>query len=99
MKLTEPQKRHLKGLGHHLKPVVLVGQHGLTEGVIAEMGVALDAHELIKVKISAGDRPLRDALIDGLTQATSASLIQRIGNVAVLFRRNPKKPRIALPSG
>lgn len=99
MKLTEAQKRHLKGLAHHLNPVVMVGQNGLSDGVIAEMGVALDVHELIKVKLSAGDRDLRAALIDGLLQATGASLVQRIGNVAVLFRRNPKKPRIALPSG
>ena len=98
MKLTEAQKRHLKGLGHHLKPVVMVGQAGLSEGVVAEMGIALDVHELIKVKLSAGDRKARDTMIEALSKETGASLIQRIGNVAIFFRRNTKKPKIALPS-
>ena len=53
MKLSESQKRHLRTLAHHLKPVVWVGQHGLKESVIAEIELALDSHELIKVKVVA----------------------------------------------
>ena len=52
MNLTTKQKQYLKGLAHNLKPVVMLGQHGLTEGVLAEIDAALNHHELIKVKVS-----------------------------------------------
>ncbi|MES9961290.1 MAG: ribosome assembly RNA-binding protein YhbY [Sedimenticola sp.] len=99
MPLSNPQKRHLKGLAHSLKPVVMVGQHGLTEGVFNELEIALDAHELIKVRISAGDRDERDEMLAVLVEKSSAELVQRIGNIAVLYRHNPKKPKIVLPKG
>lgn len=97
MTLSDTQKRHLRSLGHHLKPVVWVGQHGLRDSVIAEIEGALDAHELIKVKISA-ERTERAAIADEICERTSAQPIQSIGQVVVLFRRNRKRPKIALPS-
>lgn len=97
MKLSESQKRHLRGLGHHLKPVVWVGQHGLKDSVSAEIEQALDSHELIKVKIAA-DRETRDALADEICSQSKAEVIQRIGQMLILFRRNPQKPKVALPS-
>jgi hypothetical protein len=63
MRPTEQQKRWLKKQVHHLKPVVSLGQAGLTAPVLAEIELALDHHELIKVKIAAGDRDLRDEFI------------------------------------
>lgn len=99
MELSQAQKKHLKGLAHHLKPVVTIGQHGLTQAVLDEMAITLDHHELIKVKIAVGDRDLRDQVITQMTQASGADLVHRIGNMAVLFRRNPKQPKVALPSG
>ena len=96
MKLTEQQLRHLRGLAHKLKPVVMVGQHGLKETIFEEIDIALDAHELIKVKISVGDRDMRDEFIDEIVSRSKATLVQRVGNMATLFRRNPKKPRIVL---
>lgn len=98
MKLSEPQKRHLKGLAHHLKPVVIVGQAGVTEGVLEEIGVALDAHELIKVKVNAGEREERDAMIEAIASAAGAVFVNRIGHVAIFFRRNSRKPKVVLPS-
>lgn len=98
MNLSERQKRHLRGLGHHLKPVVWVGQHGLTDAVLGEIDLALETHELIKVKIAA-DREQRVEISDRVCAATDASLIQRIGLMIILFRRNAKKPKVALPSG
>ncbi|OGT89976.1 MAG: RNA-binding protein [Gammaproteobacteria bacterium RIFOXYA12_FULL_61_12] len=98
MKLSEPQKRHLKGLAHHLKPVVIIGQAGVTEGVLGEIGVALDFHELIKVKVNAGEREERDAMIEAITTATGAVFINRIGHVAIFFRRNSRKPKVVLPA-
>ena len=97
MPISDRQKRHLRGLGHHLKPVVWVGQHGLTEAVLTEVGIALDAHELIKVKIAA-ERDERRAIAEQICSATGAESIHSIGQMIVLFRRNTKKPKIALPS-
>lgn len=98
MQLSQAQKRHLKGLAHHLKPVVTVGQAGLTEGVLEETAIALDAHELIKMKVNAGDRDERKKIIEEVAEKTKAVFIHQIGHVAIFFRRNNKKPKIALPS-
>lgn len=97
MNITETQKKHLRSLGHKLRPVVLVGNAGLSEGVINETGHALLAHELIKVKVRVGDRAARDAAIAELCERNDAVLVQRIGNTALIYRPNPDKPRISLP--
>ena len=97
MTLSPNQKRHLRGLGHHLKPVVWIGQHGLSANVMAEIGQALDSHELIKIKVAA-DHDTRIEIADAILSETNAEAIHRIGQMLVLFRRNPKKPKIALPS-
>jgi RNA-binding protein len=97
MALTQAQKRHLRGLGHSRKPVVWIGQHGVTDGVRRELETALGAHELIKVSVRVGDRDKRDALIDELASALKAELVQRIGNIVALYRAHPKEPRLILP--
>jgi RNA-binding protein len=97
MQLSETQKRHLRSLGHHLKPVVWIGQHGLKESVLAEIELALDSHELIKVKIAA-ERDTRSAIGDEICAKTHATMIHRIGQMIILFRRNEEKPKVALPS-
>jgi RNA-binding protein len=97
MTLTDQQRRHLKGLGHRLRPVVMVGQAGLKDTVLAEIDAALTHHELIKVKIAGNDRELRDRQIEEILAASRADLVDRVGQMAVLFRRNPKRPRVALP--
>lgn len=94
MELNEAQKKRLRGRAHALHPVVLVGQHGLTPNVLAEISGALDYHQLIKVKLSVGDRDLRDAMVGQMVQYSQAQLIQRIGNTAVLYRRNPERSDI-----
>ena len=99
MAITPQQKRFLRGKAHALKPVVMVGQHGLNENVLAELEIALDYHELIKVKVSAGDREEKKRIIDAMVAASTAELVQVIGNMAVLFRRNEKKPKVVLPKG
>lgn len=97
MNISASQKRHLRTLGHHLKPVVWIGQHGLRDAVLEEIALALDSHELIKIKIAA-ERDERKSITESVCEATGAELIQSIGQVAVLFRRNTDKPKIALPS-
>ena len=96
MPLNQQQRRHLKTLAHHLKPVLIVGQHGLTRGLLDEFAVTLDNHELVKVRINAGDREERRALADSLCEEGAAELVQRIGHVAVFYRRHPEKPKILL---
>lgn len=92
MELKETQKKRLKGLAHDLKPVVMIGQHGLKDSILEEFNTALDFHQLIKVKVSVGDRDARDELIQQLLKrAGKAMLIQQIGNMAVFYQRNPKK--------
>ncbi|WP_456375730.1 ribosome assembly RNA-binding protein YhbY [Thiolapillus sp.] len=95
--LSKPQIKHLRSLAHKLKPVVMIGQHGLRDSVLEEIGIALDFHELVKIKVSAGDREDRDRIINGIVEHTGAEKVQRIGNMVILFRRNPKKPKIVLP--
>ncbi len=92
--LNEKQKKTLRGLAHKLKPVVMIGSSGLTEGVLGALEEALDHHELIKVKVAVGDRSERDDAIATMTQHSGAELVQRIGNIAIFYRRNPENPVI-----
>lgn len=101
MTLSESQKKYLRGLGHALKPVLNVGDAGLSESVVSEFESTIAHHELIKVKVRAGDREVRDDIIAKLCANESTVLIQRIGNVALLYRANPKKKvekRLRIPS-
>ena len=97
MSLTEKQKRHLRRLGHELEPVVMTGGAGLTPGLLAELDSTLAHHELVKVRVRAGDREGRDDMIRALCEASGAELIQRIGHVALFWRPNPERRRIVLP--
>ena len=97
VELSERQRRHLRGLAHGLKPVVRLGSAGLTDAVVHETARALEDHELIKVKTAGGDRDARDALLAALADRTASALVQRIGNVAVLYRPDQKLPRILIP--
>ncbi|MBK1672336.1 RNA-binding protein [Ectothiorhodospira shaposhnikovii] len=89
--------KHLRALAHSRKPVVSLGRNGLTEPVMEEIRKALDHHELIKIKVAIGDREQRDAAIQDICGKTGAELVQRVGFIATLFRRNPDKPVIELP--
>jgi RNA-binding protein len=98
MKLTEKQRRHLRGLGHSLKPVVFIGQAGASDAVVAETVRALSDHELIKVRVNGMERVARDEGLASLATRTESELVGRIGHTAILYRRHPDKPRIALPA-
>ena len=74
----------------------MVGQHGPNENVFNELDIALDAHELIKVKIAA-ERDERVVIAQTLIERSGAELVQSIGQMSILFRRNEKKPKILLP--
>ena len=95
--LTPKERQALKGRAHRLDPVVLLGAQGLSEAVVKEIDRALTAHELIKVRISADDRELRDEWIAELGERAQAALVGRIGHVAIYYRRSAEKPLIVLP--
>lgn len=92
--LSDKQKKTLRGIAHSRKPIVLLGNSGLTKGVLSALDEALLKHELVKVKVSAADRNERDDIVQKMTEHSGAELIQRIGNIATLFRRNPENPVI-----
>jgi RNA-binding protein len=85
-------KKFLKARAHALKPVVITGQHGITPNLLNEINLALDHHELIKVRVNAADREERAALVEEIVRATEAELIQAIGHVITIYRKNPDKP-------
>jgi RNA-binding protein len=95
--LSERQRKHLRGLAHALKPVIRLGSAGLTDSLARETARALEDHELIKVKAAGGDREGRDRLLAALAERTGSALVQRIGNVAVLYRPRTEGPRLLVP--
>lgn len=97
MKLAENQLRFLRGKAHALKPLIMVGQSGLTDGVCAETDRALQDHELIKVRVRTATREEREQLLVALAARTGSELVHRIGHVATLYR--PRKPlaRLVVP--
>ncbi|SFH61530.1 ribosome assembly RNA-binding protein YhbY [Modicisalibacter xianhensis] len=90
MSLSQAQKKAFRSIGHHLNPVVTVSENGLSEGVMAELDRALSDHELIKIKLAVGDREIRRQAIDELAADARAEVVQVIGKMALLYRRNPK---------
>lgn len=98
MKLTEKQRKHLRGLGHALKPVIAIGKTGTSASVIAETVRALNDHELIKVRVTGMERDARDEALAALASRTESEMVGRIGHTALLYRRHPEKPRIILPA-
>lgn len=96
MDLTTKQKQCLKREAHHLKPIVMIGNNGLTEGVIAEIELALRYHELIKVKIVTEERTTKELMAKAITRETQANLIQLIGSIAIFYRPSDAK-KIQLP--
>jgi len=98
VQITEKQRRHLRGLAHPLKPVVLIGNAGVSEGVVAETQRALHDHELIKVRLPGLPREERDVALADLALRTDSALVGRVGHVAILYRPNPDLPRIVLPA-
>lgn len=97
MKLNTKQKQFLRTQAHHLNPVVLLGQHGLTDAVMAEIELALTIHELIKVRVPGQDREDKKAIINRISETTGAELVQTVGHIAVLYRPHPDEPRLVLP--
>jgi len=88
--VNSANKKKLRAEAHALKPVIMIGQSGLTAAVLAEIELALECHELIKVKIRA-ERDERKLISEKICSNTGAELIQTIGQIAVIYRLNPNK--------
>ena len=96
--LTSKQRAYLKGLAHHLEPVVQIGKDGISEAVVREIASQLAHAELIKVRLGEGAPLDRDAAAEALPGAVGAHLVQNVGRVFVLYRPDPDEPTIQLPT-
>ncbi|TYK65474.1 ribosome assembly RNA-binding protein YhbY [Colwellia echini] len=96
MSLNNKQIQYLKGVAHPLKPVVLLGNNGLTEAVVAEIDYALGHHELIKVKIPTDDRETKALIVEAICRETNAIKVQVIGKTLVIYRESAEK-KIRIP--
>ncbi|MCG8610052.1 MAG: ribosome assembly RNA-binding protein YhbY [Pseudomonadales bacterium] len=90
MPLSNEQKRQYKAIAHNLNPIVIIGDKGLSEGLLAEVDRALNDHELIKIKINIGEKEDRQVIVDELVNSSQSELVQIIGKMAIIVRRNPK---------
>jgi RNA-binding protein len=84
--LSASERKSLKAAAHHLNPVVMIGQEGLSEAVISETDRSLRAHELIKVRVAGDDRETRQAILEALCEALRCAAVQSIGKLLVLYR-------------
>ena len=98
MNLSNKQKQFLKAKAHELKPIILLGGNGLTEGVMAEIDLALEHHELIKVKVPSIDREEKAAIMDAIVCEAKAQKVQVIGHILVLYRA-AKEKKLHIPKG
>ncbi|HCM46678.1 MAG: RNA-binding protein [Colwellia sp.] len=96
MSLNKKQIQHLKGTAHSLKPVVLLGNNGLTEAVVAEIDYALNHHELIKIKIPTDDKETKALIVEAICRETKSTQVQVIGKTLVIYRESAEK-KIRIP--
>ena len=96
--LAPKERQALKAHAHGLKPVVLLGNSGLSRAVIREIDRALLAHELIKIRVPGDDRDEREGLFAEIAEAVSAARVQSIGKLLVLFRPAPEPAADAAPA-
>lgn len=102
MTLSTANKKHLRTIGHNLNPIVTVATKGLTDGVIAEIDRALNDHELIKIKLSVGDRDLKKQAIIDICEKVNGEAVQVIGHILLIYRKadkpNPKLSNLLKPA-
>jgi len=91
MSLDTVQKKKLKQTAHHLKPVIRIGQKGMTDSLVSETDACLERHELIKVHVAAGERDERSAVAEALVARVGAELVHSIGKVFILYRKKKEQ--------
>jgi len=95
--LTGKQRRHLRALGHDLKPIVHVGKDGIDGGLVAAVEQALDDHELVKIKVGESANLDRHDAAEAIATQTHSEVAQVLGHVVLLYRAHPDDPEIVLP--
>jgi len=96
--LTPAERRALRAQAHHLQPVIMIGEAGLTQAVLHEIDIALKSHELIKIRVLGDDRERRARFDGEICAALDASPVQRIGKILVLYRQRPEQTEEAKPA-
>ncbi len=99
MSLSKKQLKFLRAKCHDLKAVIMLGQKGLTAEVLNELDIALDSHELVKIKLAVDDRELRKQVALEICEKSQSEVVQAIGKTLSVYRVNPDKAVIELPSG
>jgi len=97
MTLTGKQKNYLRGIAHNKNPIVTIGNKGLTDAVMAEIELALDHHELVKIKLPSNDKAEKVALIAQITGKSESEPVQLIGRIGVIYRASDE-PKLSLPT-
>ena len=97
MKLNETQKKYLRGKGHLLKPIITISSEGLSQPLIDEYESTITHHELIKIRIRNHDKESKNMIFNQLCEKTSAQLVGKIGNIALVYRLNKENQKIKLP--
>ena len=92
IELTPAERRDLRARAHHLHPIVMIGEAGLTPPVLHEIDLALKSHELIKVRVLGDDRNRRARIEADICAALAAAEVQTIGKMIVLYRPRPEEP-------
>ena len=90
--LTPTERRGLRAQAHHLHPMIMIGEAGLTPSVLKEIDIALKSHELVKIRVLGDDRDRRKGMIGEICTALDASPVQQIGKMLVIFRPRPEQP-------
>ena len=91
MALSPKEKHELRAQAHHLKPVVMVGDKGLTENVMNEIEIAIYHHELIKIKVAGADKESREEAVTFICDTLKCESVQSIGNILVLYKKSIEK--------
>ena len=100
MQLKPKQISHLRGLAHSLSPVVMIGNNGLTENVLKEIELNLNAHELIKIQVAGDDREARKLMLTEICAKTNAIAVHHIGKQLVIYRASAtvkEKAKVNIP--
>jgi RNA-binding protein len=86
MSLPEKTRREMRARGHTLKPVVSIGNAGLSTAVLRELDLSLEHHELMKVRVGGSEREQRRQMIADICAQLDAELVQAVGHIALIYR-------------
>ncbi len=97
IKLSNNQKKYLRSLAHQKKPIIMIGQHGLSNSVREELLSTLDHHELLKIKIRTDDKIDKKVVINDILVLTQSECVQVVGGTLVIYKAFDENPELVLP--